>query len=49
VHWFDLVPKELLAAIPDYEVLEAEVVPAYSEFVAGYVEMPIEFEPRELS
>ena len=40
--------EELLEAIPDYEVVEEEVVPARSEFVAGYLEMPIAFEPREL-
>ena len=38
--------EELLARIPDFEVNEAEVVPARSEFVAGYLEMPIQFEPR---
>ena len=40
--------EELLAAVPEYEVPEAGVVPAASEFVAGYLAMPIEFEPREL-
>jgi cytochrome P450 len=35
--------EELLAAVPDYEVIEEEVVPARSEFVAGYLEMPIRF------
>ena len=35
--------EELLAAIPEYEVVESEVVPARSEFVAGYLEMPIVF------
>jgi len=38
--------EELLARIPDFEVIEEEVVPARSEFVAGYLEMPIRFEPR---
>ena len=38
--------EELLREIPDYEVIEAEVVPARSEFVAGYLEMPIRFRPR---
>lgn len=41
--------EELLAAVPEYEVPEAGVVRAESEFVAGYIEMPIEFEPRELA
>jgi len=40
--------EELLASVPDYEVLESEVVPARSEFVAGYLEMPIAFEPRAM-
>ena len=40
--------EELLASVPDYEVAESAVVPARSEFVAGYLEMPIVFEPREL-
>ncbi|MCH2172039.1 cytochrome P450 [Myxococcota bacterium] len=38
--------EELLAAVPDYAVKEEDVVPARSEFVAGYLEMPIAFEPR---
>ncbi len=38
--------EELLAAVPDHEVVEDEVVPARSEFVDGYLEMPIVFEPR---
>lgn len=37
--------EELLAAIPEYEVVEESVVPARSEFVAGYLEMPIVFAP----
>jgi cytochrome P450 len=41
--------EELLSAVPEYEVPEAGVVRAESEFVAGYIEMPIEFEPRELA
>lgn len=36
--------EKLLAAVPDYTVLENEVVRARSEFVAGYHEMPIVFE-----
>ena len=36
--------EELLAAIPEYEVPEEAIVPARSEFVAGYLEMPIAFE-----
>jgi cytochrome P450 len=36
--------EELFKAIPDYEVVEQEVVPARSEFVAGYLAMPIRFE-----
>ena len=38
--------EELLTTIPDYEVVLDEVVPARSEFVAGYLEVPIVFEPR---
>jgi cytochrome P450 len=38
--------EELLREIPDYEVVEEEVVPARSEFVAGYLAMPIAFRPR---
>ena len=38
--------EKLLAAVPEYEVLEDEIVRARSEFVAGYHEMPIVFEPR---
>lgn len=38
--------EELLRAVPDYRVLEEDVVPARSEFVAGYLEMPIVFEPH---
>jgi hypothetical protein len=41
-----LMFEELLRRIPDYEVLEDQVVPARSEFVAGYLAMPIAFEPR---
>ena len=37
--------EELLARVPDFEVIEEEVVPARSEFVAGYLEMPIRFKP----
>jgi len=40
--------EELLAAVPEYEVPEAGVVHAHSEFVDGYLAMPMEFEPREL-
>ena len=36
--------EKLLAAVPEYEVLEDEIVRARSEFVAGYHEMPIVFE-----
>jgi hypothetical protein len=35
--------EELLAAIPDYGVREEDIVPARSEFVAGYLSMPITF------
>ncbi|TFG97907.1 MAG: cytochrome P450 [Myxococcales bacterium] len=35
--------EELLRRVPDYAVLEDEVVPARSEFVAGYLAMPIAF------
>ncbi len=38
--------EALLAAVPEYEILEDEIVRARSEFVAGYHEMPIVFEPR---
>jgi cytochrome P450 len=38
--------EELLRRVPDYAVLESEVVPARSEFVAGYLAMPIAFPPR---
>ncbi len=38
--------EELLRRVPDYAVLEAEVVPARSEFVAGYLAMPIAFPAR---
>lgn len=38
--------EELLREIPDYQVDEDAVVPARSDFVAGYLEMPITFEPR---
>ena len=38
--------EELLLRVPDYAVLEDEVVPARSEFVAGYLAMPIAFSPR---
>jgi cytochrome P450 len=37
--------EELLARVPDYHVNEAEVVPARSEFVAGYLSVPITFDP----
>jgi cytochrome P450 len=36
--------EELLARVPVYEIDESEVVPARSEFVAGYLEMPITFD-----
>jgi len=39
--------EELLAAVPEYEVPEETVVRAHSEFVDGYLAMPIVFEPRE--
>ncbi|MEZ4215449.1 MAG: cytochrome P450 [Myxococcota bacterium] len=41
--------EELLAAVPEYDVPEASVVRAHSEFVDGYLAMPIEFEKRELA
>ena len=37
--------EELLAAAPGYGLEESEVVPERSEFVAGYVSVPIHFEP----
>ena len=37
--------EELLARVPDYNVDESEVVPARSEFVAGYLSLPISFDP----
>ncbi len=36
--------EELLAALPEYHLDESEVVPERSEFVAGYVSVPIHFE-----
>lgn len=39
--------EELLAAVPDYAVPEETVVRAHSEFVDGYLALPIEFAPRE--
>jgi len=36
--------EELLSAWPDYTLEESEVVPERSEFVAGYVSVPIHFE-----
>ena len=36
--------EELLAAWPDYTLEESEIVPERSEFVAGYVSVPIHFE-----
>ena len=39
--------EEIFKTIPEYAVVEDAVVPARSEFVAGYLEMPIEFSPRE--
>ena len=38
--------EELLREIPSYKVDEAAVVPARSDFVAGYLTMPITFAPR---
>ncbi|MCH2169672.1 cytochrome P450 [Myxococcota bacterium] len=38
--------EELLATVPDYSLDEDEVVPERSEFVAGYVSVPIHFDPR---
>ena len=38
--------EELLGSIPEYHLDENEVVPERSEFVAGYVSVPISFEPR---
>lgn len=38
--------EELLAQIPEFEVDEAAIVPARSDFVAGYLEMPIQFAAR---
>ncbi len=39
-------PRMLASAIPEYHIYEEEVVPERSEFVAGWVEMPITFTPR---
>ena len=36
----------LLGAVPEYDLDESEVVPERSEFVAGYVSVPIHFTPR---
>ncbi len=38
--------EELLTHMPEYDLDESQVVPARSEFVAGYLEMPITFTPR---
>jgi cytochrome P450 len=38
--------EELLGTLPEYDLDEDEVVPERSEFVAGYVSVPIHFEPR---
>ena len=35
--------EELLSAMPEYQVVEHEVVRARSEFVDGYLRMPIVF------
>ncbi len=36
--------QELLAAVPEYDLDENEIVPERSEFVAGYVSVPIHFQ-----
>ena len=38
--------EELLANMPDYAIEESEVVPARSEFVTGYLAVPITFKAR---
>ena len=38
--------EELLSVLPEYALDEDEVVPERSEFVAGYVSVPIRFAPR---
>jgi cytochrome P450 len=40
--------EELLAAVPEYDVPEDGIVRAHSEFVDGYLSLPMVFEPREL-
>ena len=40
-----VILEELLAAFPDYAIEESEIVPERSEFVAGYVSVPIHFDP----
>ena len=37
--------EELLARVPEYHVDASQVVPARSEFVAGYLSVPIAFDP----
>jgi cytochrome P450 len=37
--------EELLRAVPEYDLDESEVIPARSEFVDGYLSVPIHFEP----
>jgi len=37
--------EELLDRVPEYHVEETDVVPARSEFVAGYLSVPITFDP----
>ena len=37
--------EELLSVVPEYDLDESEVVPERSEFVAGYVSVPIRFRP----
>lgn len=37
--------EELLSRVPEYHVDESEVVPARSEFVDGYLSVPISFDP----
>ena len=39
--------QELLATIPDYDVLEDEVERPPSEFQLGYTSLPVRFDPTE--
>jgi cytochrome P450 len=41
-----VLPEEMLANFPEYEVLTDEAVREPTEFVQGYNELPIRFAPR---